>query len=43
MKRSEQRKEDTWDLESLCPDCATWKEEAQKTLSDILRIETYKG
>lgn len=43
MKRSEQRKEDTWDLESLCPDSATWKEEAQKTLSDILRIETYKG
>ena len=43
MKRCEQRKEDTWDLQSVYEDDASWQEDYDRTLAATVRLETYKG
>ena len=43
MKRSEQRKEDTWDLEALYADGALWKEDYDRALSLVEHISYWQG
>lgn len=43
MKRSEHRKEDTWDLEALYADGALWKEDYDRALSLVEHISYWQG
>ena len=43
MKRSQQKTEDTWDLQSVFQDEASWQEDYDRTLAAIVGLETYRG
>lgn len=43
MKRSQQKTEDTWDLQSVYQDEASWQEDYDRTLASIVGLETYRG
>ena len=43
MKRSEQKKENTWNLEAMYDSQEKWLEEYAEALSSLTRLELYKG
>lgn len=43
MKRSEQKKEDTWDLESLFETSEAWKQRYDETLTDLPALKKSEG
>ena len=43
MKRSEQKKENTWNLEAMYDSQEKWQEEYAEALSSLTRLELYKG
>ena len=43
MKRSEQKTENTWNLEAMYDSHESWMDEYGRTLSSLTRLELYKG